>query len=284
MGSHKPPVEFLEPANDPGLFGPDSVCWRVHADFVSMMIGGISSLILQSLHPKVLAGVWDHSNFRTDLKGRLSRTAFFIAATTYGSRQMAQNAIDRVNQIHQKLSGVLPNGESYRVNDPNLLYWVHLTESWSFLNAYQRYVKPGLTPGEEDQYFSEISRIPKALGCIHQDETKKDIVAVTKAEVEDNILAYLPELEFTERTQYVIELLESFPKDSGIPVINQMMIKAGFSNLPTWTYPLMKRETPSKIEREMLNQAIALLAKPVRWALARDGVAAHAKRRVGRDS
>ena len=88
-GSSGPPVAFLAPKGDRGLFGPESIAWRVHADFISMMIGGISSLVLQALHPQALAGVWDHSSFRKDLKGRLGRTAYFIAATTYGSHEMA---------------------------------------------------------------------------------------------------------------------------------------------------------------------------------------------------
>ena len=65
-----------------GLFGPQSVAWRVHGDVSSMMVGGVAGLLLQMLHPAVLAGVWDHSNFRADMHGRLRRTARFIALTT----------------------------------------------------------------------------------------------------------------------------------------------------------------------------------------------------------
>jgi len=71
---------------DTGLFGPDSACWKVHGDLTSMMVGGIAALYLQMLHPGALAGVWDHSDFRKDMLGRLKRTARFIAGTTYGDR------------------------------------------------------------------------------------------------------------------------------------------------------------------------------------------------------
>ena len=74
---------------DTGLFGPESACWKVHGDFTSMMVGGTAALFLQMLHPGALAGVWDHSNFRRDMLGRLQRTARFIAATTYGDRAEA---------------------------------------------------------------------------------------------------------------------------------------------------------------------------------------------------
>ena len=94
------PEVFLQPAGDPGLLGPHSSAWQVHAHFMAMMVGGIASLIVQALHPRALAGVWDHSSFRDDLGARLGRTAFFIAATTYGGRAMAEQAMQRVEQIY----------------------------------------------------------------------------------------------------------------------------------------------------------------------------------------
>ena len=125
VGGGGPPVAFLTPKGDRGLFGPESVARKIHADFISMMIGGISSLILQALHPQALAGVWDHSSFREDLTGRLGRTAFFIAATTYGPTEMAHKVIEKVNHIHTKISGLDEFGKPYSATDPHLLAWVH---------------------------------------------------------------------------------------------------------------------------------------------------------------
>src|SRR4051795_3919717 len=93
-----------------GMFGPQAVAWRVHGDVTSMMVGGIAGLLLQMLHPAVLAGVWDHSNFRQDMHGRLRRTARFIATTTYGASEDAHAAIARVRAIHDRVSGTLPDG------------------------------------------------------------------------------------------------------------------------------------------------------------------------------
>ena len=133
------------PRRPDGLFGPRSVAWRVHGDVTSMMVGGISSLLLQMLHPAVLAGVWDHSNFRTDLHGRLRRTARFIALTTYGGREEALAVIERVRAIHDRVGGKLPDGTPYQANDPALLAWVHVTETTSFLAAWRRYAEPGIS-------------------------------------------------------------------------------------------------------------------------------------------
>src|SRR3978361_242231 len=101
-----------------GLFGPQSVAWRVHGDVASMMVGGVAGLLLQMLHPAVLAGVWDHSNFRADMHGRLRRTARFIALTTYGGRDDAEAQIARVRSIHDRVRGTLPDGTPYCANDP----------------------------------------------------------------------------------------------------------------------------------------------------------------------
>jgi uncharacterized protein (DUF2236 family) len=276
----KPPTEFLYPPGDPGLFGPDSVVWRVHGDFMSMMIGGISSLILQALHPLALAGVWDHSSFREDLKGRLGRTAFFIAATTYGNTEMALHAIARVKKVHASLSGTHPDGRHYRVSDPHLLYWVHLTESFSFLNAHKIYLNRDISAEDQDQYYSEMSTISQGLGCQILDSDGNDIFAKDKAHVEKDIESYFSELEYSDRSEWVVDLLENFPAEPNTYILNRLIIKAGFYNLPDWAYPILGRNIPTRLERQLVNQSINLIAKPVRWALT-NGVHAHAKRRMG---
>ncbi len=106
-------LDLENPKGDPGLFGPDSVSWQVHGDFSSMLIGGISALMLQALHPLALAGVWDHSNFRQDMLGRLRRTGQFISGTTFGSRQDAELA-DRKSSHHS------PASHRHRARRPRL--------------------------------------------------------------------------------------------------------------------------------------------------------------------
>ena len=105
-----------------GLFGPRSVAWRVHGDVTSMMVGGIAGLMLQMLHPAVLAGVWDHSKFRDDMQGRLRRTARFIATTTYSSREDAEASALAKPRITDRIGptqGVQPNANANPIaNDP----------------------------------------------------------------------------------------------------------------------------------------------------------------------
>lgn len=271
VGGGGPPVAFLEPAGDRGLFGPESVAWKVHADFISMMIGGISSLVMQALHPKALAGVWDHSSFREDLKGRLGRTAFFIAATTYGSNEMANHAIDRVNQIHQKVTGFDEFNEPYRADDPQLLAWVHLTETRSFMSSYESYRSESLNAHAKDQYFLEMKMLGERLGAIDLPDSYSG--------TEHAIRQYIPQLHYGDRAKSIIGMLDNFPSNLSAKPFVKIISRAGFLNLPDWVYPIINRSQPSRLERLAMSSAIRLMAIPVREVL-KDGVAAHSLRRV----
>ncbi len=271
VGGSGPPIAFLTPQGDRGLFGPESVAWKIHADFISMMIGGISSLILQALHPQALAGVWDHSSFREDLKGRLGRTAFFIAATTYGPADMANNIITKVNHIHTKITGLDEFGKPYSATDPHLLAWVHLTETRSFINSFEDYRKEKISPQEKDQYFLEMSSLGERMGAIN--------LPATYANTEKAIQGYIPELYFGERAKSIIDLLDNFPSNLTAKPFIKLISRAGFLNLPDWVYPMIGKSTPSYFERLAVKKSIDLIAIPVREAL-KNGVAAHSLRRV----
>jgi uncharacterized protein (DUF2236 family) len=112
-----PQEQYTDPPGDPGLFGPESVTWRVNGD-ASLVIGGLSALMLQALHPLALAVVFDHSNFKEQPLRRLSRTASFVRATTYASTPVAESVIATVRQMHTRVVGVAPHGVPYRADDP----------------------------------------------------------------------------------------------------------------------------------------------------------------------
>src|SRR4249920_2024673 len=120
----------------PRWFSPDRPVWRVHAD-ASVFVGALRALLLQSLHPLAMAGVADHSDYRADPWGRLQRTARFLAATTYGTEDQADQACATVRRVHRRVHGIAPDGRRYDANDPHLLTWVHIAEADSFLAAYQ---------------------------------------------------------------------------------------------------------------------------------------------------
>ena len=163
--NHGKVPETRIPPSDEALFAKDSPIRMVHADVMGMMIGGIRGLFLQMLHPAALQGVLDYSNFREDAQGRFHRTAQFISVTTFGHRDRAQEAIARVNKIHRKITGTLPDGTPYAASDPRTAAWVHIAEASSFLAGYLRHARPGMPHAEQDEYYAQMAVIGRALGA-----------------------------------------------------------------------------------------------------------------------
>lgn len=150
-------------AGDPGLFGPDSVIWRVHAD-MSLLVGGAAGVTMQGLHPRAFAGFADYTDFNSDPDGRLVRTMHYVMAVTYGSKREARSAIKHAHHMHERVKGVMPDGRTYDANEPELRRWVHLTSYAGAAAAYQRFGPTPLTPAELDQYIAESGVIGDEFG------------------------------------------------------------------------------------------------------------------------
>jgi uncharacterized protein (DUF2236 family) len=157
-------IDYRSPAGDPGLFGPDSMAWRVHANPLVLAIGGVAAVILELAEPRVRTGVWEHSTFRTDPLARMRRTGEATLITTYGPTEAAEARVAMVTRMHGRVGGVTPEGQGYTALEPELLTWVHVTASWGFLAAYDRYVAP-LSLGERDRYFAEGGRLGRMFGA-----------------------------------------------------------------------------------------------------------------------
>jgi len=147
---------------DPGIFGPGSVAWRIHADPV-MLVGGLRALLVQALEPRAMAAVDQHSKFREDPWGRLERTTNFVLATTYGDTDAAEAAAARVRKVHERIRGTDPvTGEPYAADDPDLLLWIHAVEVESFLLAYRTYAGR-VTIADADRYVAEMARVAEMV-------------------------------------------------------------------------------------------------------------------------
>ena len=148
---------------DDGILGPESVAWRVIGHPVSI-VGGLRSLIVQSLHPLAMAGVAQHSDYRRRPLDRLQRTSHYVAATTFGDRATAEAAAARVKRVHERVRGIDPvTGSAYSAADPETQLWVHCVEWHSFLAAYRAYATSRLTAEEEDRYIAEGAPIAALL-------------------------------------------------------------------------------------------------------------------------
>ncbi|WP_374468116.1 oxygenase MpaB family protein [Phenylobacterium sp.] len=256
---------------DTGLFGPDSACWKVHGDLTGMMVGGVAALFLQMLHPGALAGVWDHSNFRRDMRGRLQRTARFIAGTTYGDRAEAQGLIDRVRTIHSHVTGVLPDGAPYAADDPELLTFVHVAEVSSFLAGYLRYVDPAFPEAEQDRYYGEVAEIARRLGATDVPTTRAGIAAYLEA--------VRPQLRADVRSQAVAAALLSQPAPSAAAApAMALTFDAAKDLLPAWAAQMHGfRLSPAR--RATVRAGVRALGGGMRWALT-NSAEARARRRA----
>ncbi|PKH20949.1 histidine kinase [Enterobacterales bacterium CwR94] len=266
--------DITQPEGDPGLYGPDSVIWRVHGDFTSMLCGGVSALLLQMQHPLALAGVWDHSRFRDDMLGRLRRTSQFIAVTTFGNRTDAMTLIERVKRIHLQVSGVDNQGVPYAASDPQLLTWVHVAEARSFLAAHLRYKNPHLTLAEQNQYYREAAWVAEALGA-------RD-VPQTVTEVDTYFAALQPQLRCDERTHEVTRiLLNAPPPGKSGKLAMHVVMRAGIDLLPGWAQQAQGL-TLSVAQQRQVRWQVKGLAGMLRWAVRR-GAYQRAMRRMGRE-
>lgn len=251
-------VDLTRPPGDDGLFGPSSAAWRVHGDFTAMMIGGISALLLQMLHPAALAGVWDHSGFRDDRHGRLKRTARFIAATTFGSTEQARAAIAQVRRIHDRVGGTLPDGTPYSANDPALLTWVHVAEVDSFLRAYLRYRDPSMSVADQERYFAETATVAEALGATD--------VPRSRAEIDAYYARIRPDLRADHRTREVAQALLAPGEDKATTSAMNLAAAAAIDLLPPWAQALHGRGLPA-YARPAVRLGANGMGGVLRWAL-----------------
>ncbi|WP_223516293.1 oxygenase MpaB family protein [Pseudomonas sp. GL-B-19] len=265
-------IDLENPKGDPGLFGPSSICWQVHGDYSSMLIGGISALMLQALHPLALAAVWDHSSFREDMIGRLRRTGLFISGTTFGSRQDAEWLIEKVRAIHLQIIGTALDGRPYAASDPDLLTWVHVGEVSSFLSAHLRYKNPHLSLDDQDRYYDETASIAESLGA------RK--VPRSRREISDYLEQMRPQLLCDWRSREVLRLLLAAPSPSRLArPFGTLMMQAGVDLLPHWAsemFDVSLSPLKSKLVRVSVKRSLPVL----RWAV-RNCSLNRARRRMG---
>lgn len=210
---------------EPGWFGPDSATWQVHAD-ASMLVGGIRALVIQTLHPPTMAGVADHSDYRTDPLGRLQRTAQFLGATTFGSAADADQAVAVVNAIHERVVGVTPDGTPYRARDPHLLAWVHATEVDSFLTAKRRFGSGSVDDATADSYVAEMGRVASALGVGDP--------PTSVAELRDTLRSYEPELAVNHQSREALRFIAFAPLPLPMRAPYGVLFAGAVSTLPRW--------------------------------------------------
>ncbi|GGO97027.1 oxygenase MpaB family protein [Wenjunlia tyrosinilytica] len=253
---------------DPGLFGPGSVTWHLHGDPV-MWIGGIRALYLQALHPRAVRGVMQNSDFRDDPWGRLWRTASFVGTITYGTTLAAERAGARIRAIHRRLTAEDPDtGETYPVDEPELLLWVHCAEIDSYLHVARRSGFP-LTQERCDGYVDEQRASARLVGLDPAD------VPADTAELATYFDKVRPDLASTPESEQVLEFLREPPApDWLVPARDVFWRRASrlaYSSLPEHAHTLYGERPlpPPATDRGLRTAGRALRTVPsfLRWQL-----------------
>jgi len=244
----------------PRWFAPDAAVRVVHAD-ASMFVGGLRSLLLQSLHPAAMAGVASHSGFRDDPWGRLAGTSTFLATTVFGTADDAQAAVDAVRTIHARVRGVGPDGTVYAADDPDLLRWVHVAEIDSFLVAHTRYGAHPLSPARADEYAAQAARIGRALGAVDVPGTAAGLTAA--------IEGYRPVLRATPAALDAARfLLREPPVPWTLRPGYAALAAAAVESLPAWARDALGLPRRGHVRAAAARAAGHGATSTIRWLLA----------------
>jgi uncharacterized protein (DUF2236 family) len=249
----------IHDGEDERWFAADRPIRRVNGDS-SMFIGGISALLMQSLHPLAMAAVAGHSGYRGDPWGRLQRTSYFLAVTTYGRTGDARAAIARVRAIHQRVTGTAPDGRPYAASDPHLLTWVHIAEADSFLRAHSRFGAEPLDQSGRDGYVADMALIAAELGVPDPPRSEAELAA--------RIDAYRPELAGTGQARQAARfLLLNPPLPLAARPAYGVLASAAVSLLPGWARRPLYLPTLPVTEAALVRPAGHAMTHLIRWAI-----------------
>lgn len=275
-GRHDDPAVYGGPPGDPGLLGPDSVSWEINADLAAVSQAGLPAIVLEVLHPSVIAGVQDLSNYRDDPFQRARATLGYVLATTFGNSEAATRVIERVKHVHSFVTGTRPDGVGYRALDPELIGWVHTCIPWMILRAFEHTKRP-LSQQERDRYLAEQAVIGRMGGA--------DWVPTSTAELDDYVAAMRPRLSVNSQTREFLDFLMTAPFFGDLPApvdrrLHRFAIYAGMSRAPRWARELVGYDRPNMLTRRLIEPALRLDAAQLRWAFGTPRHVALARARV----
>ena len=243
-----------DPADD-GFFGPASVTWRVSTD-LGRPVAGLRALMLQALHPLAMAGVDQHSNWRSDPVGRLAATGGYLATISFGDRAAAERAASRVRRVHEHINGTdQVTGRQYAASDPALLLWVHATLVESGIVAARAFGSL-LSPEASNRYVAEMVAAAQLVGI------PAGLVPSSLGELEGYLSAARPELRCTPAAaESMAYLLDPPGLDEDVAEIWADIKDGVLAVLPAWAlqmygYPPQPLDPARQTE---IRQALGVL-------------------------
>jgi uncharacterized protein (DUF2236 family) len=246
----------------PRWFAPGSPITVVQGD-ASMYVGGIRAVLLQTMQPQAMTAVAEHSGYRGDMWGRLARTSRYLAVTTFGTAEHAQQAVDAVRAIHDRVNGAMPDGSSYDANDPHLLEWVHVAEIQSFLLAHRRYGARRLDQAGYDEYVAQAAFVARKLGAVDPPETEAELQAAVER--------FRPELRAIDHARDAVDYLIHQPE---LPWVARppyrVLVSAAVGMMPEWTREPLGLPTLPIAHDRIAHVLGAVATRTVRWATTSD--------------
>jgi uncharacterized protein (DUF2236 family) len=243
-----------ENPSDDGLFGPNSVVWRVNRDRC-VPLAGMRSLMVQALHPLAMAGVAEHSAWKRDPFGRLAATTGYLLTTTYGDTASALAAAAWVRKIHVHVRGIDPEtGLAYSADDPSLLLWVHAGMVDSVVEVVKRYGRP-IQPADADRYVAEMVRFAEIVGV-----PAEDVPATA-----ESLRGYLESVELRRATPAAREAIAFVLDPPGLDADTRDLWhelgQVAVGTLPSWAREMygFKAPPPELMEREPVRQLLGAL-------------------------
>ncbi len=228
-----------------------------------MYVGGIRAVLLQTMQPQAMTAVAEHSGYRGDMWGRLARTSRFLAVTTFGTSDDAQQAVDIVRAIHDRVAGTMPDGTTYAASDPHLLTWVHVAEIQSFLLAHRRYGGRPLDQAGYDEYVAQAAEIARRLGVVDPPTNEADLHAAVDG--------FRPELRATDHAREAAAYLIRHPE---LPYAARpgywVLVASAVGLMPAWTRDAL--DLPRlPVGHDRVADALGHMGtRTVRWATAGD--------------
>lgn len=261
-GRHDEPEIYGGAAGDPGLAGgPASVSWELHGDLASLAIAGTATVLMELLHPSVMAGVHDHSSFWVDPERRARNTLGYVLRTTFGNTDAATRVIEGVKRVHGRIEGVRPDGVPFRALEPELIAWVHTSIPWGVMRAYERYARP-LSIAEKDQYLREQAPIGRMGGA--------DWVPETVAELDDYVERMRPKLSMNVQLVRFLDFIggrgPDLPVGRAERVYRRASICGAMDLMPDWARRISGTDSPELLRRFVLRPTDHWKARLVRWA------------------
>lgn len=230
-----PLAETLQYEGDPGLFGPKSVTWEVMGD-TATFIGGIRGLLIQAAHPEVVAGVDDHSRYRSDPLGRLSRTSNYVTATAYGAMPEVEAAIETVRRAHRHVRGRSHRGVPYTAETAEFSAWVHNSLTDSFLASNQVFGRRRLSHAEADQFVEEQAEVGRLMGA--------DPIPLTAASLSDWVADH-PAVGPSPGMEAAVEFLRRPPLTPLVAVGYRVLAAAAVTTIPERLRAILDAEATS---------------------------------------